>query len=215
MDVALALPWLPFRKIATQPPPCPLRAPSCGGLGGREPASHTRNNTTLTLCTSRGCCMGGMGVEGDRGLLPSSGKPSCFCRCGCLRSNSPVLPIFSTALHPPPPDAPLPSPHRPSLDTSEWMRNGDYAPTRLEAQQDAGERTAVTTKPNGFCFCCFPPHTTVGLLPSVCLANAECPLSALSHPPLLFCVVLSSSWLQSIWCAGASCGTTQRALWAS
>ena len=26
---------------------------------------------------------------------------------------------------------------RPSLDNSEWMRNGDYTPTRLEAQQDA------------------------------------------------------------------------------
>ena len=25
-----------------------------------------------------------------------------------------------------------------SLDTSEWMRNGDYAPTRLDAQHDAG-----------------------------------------------------------------------------
>jgi hypothetical protein len=25
-----------------------------------------------------------------------------------------------------------------SLDNSEWMRNGDYLPTRLEAQQDAG-----------------------------------------------------------------------------
>jgi 26S proteasome regulatory subunit N10 len=24
-----------------------------------------------------------------------------------------------------------------SLDNSEWMRNGDYTPTRLEAQQDA------------------------------------------------------------------------------
>jgi 26S proteasome regulatory subunit N10 len=26
-----------------------------------------------------------------------------------------------------------------SLDNSEWMRNGDYIPTRLEAQQDAGK----------------------------------------------------------------------------
>ena len=25
-----------------------------------------------------------------------------------------------------------------SLDNSEWMRNGDYVPSRLEAQQDAG-----------------------------------------------------------------------------
>jgi hypothetical protein len=26
-----------------------------------------------------------------------------------------------------------------SLDNSEWMRNGDYNPSRLEAQQDAGK----------------------------------------------------------------------------
>lgn len=26
-----------------------------------------------------------------------------------------------------------------SLDNSEWMRNGDYVPTRFAAQQDAGE----------------------------------------------------------------------------
>ena len=26
-----------------------------------------------------------------------------------------------------------------SLDNSEWMRNGDYSPSRLEAQQDAGK----------------------------------------------------------------------------
>lgn len=25
------------------------------------------------------------------------------------------------------------------LDNSEWMRNGDYAPNRLAAQQDAGK----------------------------------------------------------------------------
>jgi hypothetical protein len=25
-----------------------------------------------------------------------------------------------------------------SLDNSDWMRNGDYAPSRLESQQDAG-----------------------------------------------------------------------------
>lgn len=25
-----------------------------------------------------------------------------------------------------------------SLDNSDWMRNGDYAPSRFEAQQDAG-----------------------------------------------------------------------------
>ena len=25
-----------------------------------------------------------------------------------------------------------------SLDNSEWMRNGDYVPTRMEAQHDAG-----------------------------------------------------------------------------
>ena len=27
-----------------------------------------------------------------------------------------------------------------SLDNSEWMRNGDYMPTRLEAQHDAGTK---------------------------------------------------------------------------
>ena len=33
----------------------------------------------------------------------------------------------------------LPAPHPlRSLDTSEWMRNGDYMPSRLEAQLDAG-----------------------------------------------------------------------------
>ena len=26
-----------------------------------------------------------------------------------------------------------------SLDNSDWMRNGDYLPSRLDAQQDAGE----------------------------------------------------------------------------
>ena len=27
-----------------------------------------------------------------------------------------------------------------SLDNSEWMRNGDYIPTRMEAQHDAGKK---------------------------------------------------------------------------
>ena len=26
---------------------------------------------------------------------------------------------------------------RPSVDNSEWMRNGDFIPTRMQAQQDA------------------------------------------------------------------------------
>lgn len=37
----------------------------------------------------------------------------------------------------PPKISPKMSPNTHSLDNSEWMRNGDYHPTRLEAQQDA------------------------------------------------------------------------------
>lgn len=44
-----------------------------------------------------------------------------------------------------------------SLDNSEWMRNGDYIPTRLEAQHDAANLLCGTkTQAN--------PESTVGIL---------------------------------------------------
>ena len=43
------------------------------------------------------------------------------------------------------------------LDSSEWMRNGDYLPSRLEAQQDAaGLISTDRTRGN--------PENTVGIL---------------------------------------------------
>ena len=44
-----------------------------------------------------------------------------------------------------------------SLDNSEWMRNGDYTPTRLEAQKDA-VNLIFSSKTNS------NPENTVGLL---------------------------------------------------
>ncbi len=32
------------------------------------------------------------------------------------------------------------------MDNSEWMRNGDYAPRRLDAQQDAGDTAPFIKK---------------------------------------------------------------------
>ena len=44
-----------------------------------------------------------------------------------------------------------------SIDNSEWMRNGDFVPTRLQAQQDAVNVVArYKVRDN--------PETTVGLL---------------------------------------------------
>ena len=43
------------------------------------------------------------------------------------------------------------------LDNSEYMRNGDYAPTRLESQQDAAN-LVVNDRMNG------NPENTVGIL---------------------------------------------------
>ena len=43
------------------------------------------------------------------------------------------------------------------LDNSEWMRNGDYAPTRLDAQQDA-VNLICNSKLDSH------PESTVGLL---------------------------------------------------
>ena len=44
-----------------------------------------------------------------------------------------------------------------SLDTSDWMRNGDYLPSRIEAQQDAANIICgAKTQQN--------PENTVGLL---------------------------------------------------
>mmetsp|Transcript_1952 Transcript_1952/g.5811 ORF Transcript_1952/g.5811 Transcript_1952/m.5811 type:complete len:169 (-) Transcript_1952:305-811(-) len=43
------------------------------------------------------------------------------------------------------------------LDTSEWMRNGDYVPSRLDAQQDAANLLSTTK-------CDLNPENTVGLL---------------------------------------------------
>jgi 26S proteasome regulatory subunit N10 len=43
------------------------------------------------------------------------------------------------------------------LDNSEWMRNGDYTPTRLEAQKDA-VNLIFGSKTNS------NPENTVGLL---------------------------------------------------
>ena len=44
-----------------------------------------------------------------------------------------------------------------SLDNSDWMRNGDFAPTRLEAQQEASQLICgAKTQSN--------PENTVGAL---------------------------------------------------
>lgn len=44
-----------------------------------------------------------------------------------------------------------------SVDNSEWMRNGDFIPTRLQAQQDAVNVVARSKVRDN-------PETTVGLL---------------------------------------------------
>lgn len=43
------------------------------------------------------------------------------------------------------------------LDSSEWMRNGDYLPSRLEAQQDAASLISSDRTRNN-------PENTVGIL---------------------------------------------------
>uniref|UniRef100_A0A7R9UFH5 VWFA domain-containing protein n=1 Tax=Pinguiococcus pyrenoidosus TaxID=172671 RepID=A0A7R9UFH5_9STRA len=47
------------------------------------------------------------------------------------------------------------------LDNSEWMRNGDYTPSRLDAQQDAANLLSTTK-------CDMNPENTVGLLTMGC-----------------------------------------------
>lgn len=44
-----------------------------------------------------------------------------------------------------------------SLDNSEWMRNGDYIPSRLEAQHDAANLLCGTKTQSN-------PESTVGVL---------------------------------------------------
>jgi 26S proteasome regulatory subunit N10 len=44
-----------------------------------------------------------------------------------------------------------------SLDNSEWMRNGDYIPSRLEAQHDAANMLCGTKTQSN-------PESTVGIL---------------------------------------------------
>lgn len=44
-----------------------------------------------------------------------------------------------------------------SLDNSEWMRNGDYVPSRLEAQHDAANLLCGTKTQSN-------PESTVGIL---------------------------------------------------
>lgn len=56
-----------------------------------------------------------------------------------------------------------------SLDNSEWMRNGDYIPSRLEAQHDAANLLCGTKTQSN-------PESTVGVLT---MAGKRCVLVGL------------------------------------
>ena len=71
-----------------------------------------------------------------------------------------------------------------SLDVSQYMLNGDYAPTRIDAQYDAATMLCSSKLDQN-------PESTVGLLTSGgkgCVARARWPLSKLLIARAHFCV---------------------------